>query len=165
MRRESCGTGKASTPKHRAAFSRRETFVTFKTAAALSVAILLAGCAQAVVGPLFQGDAKAPEDVVPIPVTPVNYQGWSCDQLYREALRIDGAIGATATHQPDTRRKSVVGKILHVLPISPLFDGIIDNPDPEFAHLTQQLAALDRVYQYKNCSVVTATLPEPPPID
>ena len=145
--------------------SRRETLVTFKTAAALSVALLLAGCAQAVVGPLFQGHSKAPEDIAPISFRPVNYQGWSCEQLYREALRIDGSISATATWQPPPRKKGVVAKVLHVLPIRTLFDGMVDDVDPEFAHLTQQLAALDRVYQYKNCSVVTATLPEPPPID
>ncbi len=139
--------------------------MTFKTAAALSVALLLAGCTQAVVGPLFQGQSKAPEDIAPISVTPVNYQGWSCDQLYREALRIDGAITATTTQQPDTRKKGVVAKVLHVLPIWTLFDGMADDVDPEFAYLTQQLAALDRVYQYKSCSVVTATFPEPPPLE
>jgi len=152
-------------PKPRAAFSRRETLVTFKTAAALSAAILLAGCAQAVVGPPFQGHSKAPEDIAPISVTPLNYKSWSCEQLYREALRIDIAITATATRQPHTRRKGVVGEILHHLPISTLFGRNVDDVDPEFAHLTKQLAALDWVYQYKNCSVVTATLPEPPPLD
>ena len=139
--------------------------MTFKTAAALSVAILLAGCAPAVVGPLFQGHSKAREDIAPISVTPVTYQGWSCEQLYREAIRIDGAITANATRQSHARRKGGVGKIMHILPISTLFDGNVDDVDPEFARLTEQLAALDRVYQYKNCSVVTATYPEPPPID
>ena len=150
MRRESCGRGKGLIPKPRAAFSRRETLVTFKTAAALSVAILLAGCAQ------------YPEDIAPISVTPVTYQGWSCEQLYREALRIDGAITAAVTRQPHARRKGVVGEILHSLPISTLFGR---NVDPEFARLKEQLGALDRVYLYKNCSVVTAELPVPPPID
>ena len=72
LRRESCGRGNGLIPKPRAAFSRRETLVTFKTAAALSVAILLAGCTQAVVGPLFQGHSKVPEDIAPISITPAN---------------------------------------------------------------------------------------------
>ncbi|MFY0611528.1 MAG: hypothetical protein JXQ99_08405 [Hyphomicrobiaceae bacterium] len=142
--------------------------MTFKTAAALSVAILLAGCAQAVDGPLFQSHSKAPKEIAPISVTSVDYQGWSCEQLYREALRIDVAITATATRQTDTRRTGLVRDILYDFPISTLFGrkvDNVDNVDPEFAHLTKQLAALDWVYQYKNCSVVTATLPEPPPID
>ena len=132
--------------------------MTFKTAAALSVAILLAGCAQAVVGPLYREHSKAPEDIAPIP--PVTYQGWSCEQLYRETLRIDGAIIAATPREARTHRKGVFGEILNRLPS--LYGR---NVDPESARLKEQLSALDRVYLYKNCSVETAAIPAAPPLD
>ena len=105
-------------------------------AASLIPAILISGC------------AKSPDSIAPAYTSPTAYNGWSCQQLAEENVRVSHALATASAQQNNARTGDIVGVALIGMPVSTLSG---DNIAPQIADLKGQRDALMRARLDRKC--------------
>jgi hypothetical protein len=115
--------------------------------ASVLAAVFLSGCAQ------------DPKDIAPSYVSPMAYQGYTCEQIGQEAQRVsDRAVQLTGTQaQKATNDKIAMGVSLIVFwPAVFLIKGDKETA-AELARLRGELDALDQASIAKHCGLTIKT--------
>lgn len=110
-----------------------------RTVSCLALIGLLAAC------------AAKPEDIQSAYISPTTYQGWSCQQLQAEAVRIDNALTRASALQTKARSNDTAGVILLGLPVSSLAGS---NVAPQIADLKGRKEVIEQTQVQRNCIVV-----------
>ena len=92
--------------------------------------------------------AKSPDSIAPSYVSEVGYQGWSCQQLGEEQLRLSQALAVASRQQEQARTTDTVGVILLGLPVGSLSG---DNIAPEIGRLKGEQEAVRKAMITKGC--------------
>lgn len=114
------------------------------SSAALAGIVALSACAQ------------APENIAPNVVSPVQYAGYSCQQLASEGQRISAQLAEYTGRQHNARSNdtATVTAAVIFLPIAGLF--AMGGPDfaPQIAQLRGEVTAIQSAAVAAGCSVV-----------
>lgn len=97
--------------------------------------------------------AQKPEAIQAAYVSPTSYQGWSCQQLQSEAVRVDAALMRASEQQEKARSNDTVGVIFLGLPVSSLSGG---NVATQIADLKGRKEVLEQTQIGRNCVVLRA---------
>lgn len=92
--------------------------------------------------------AASPKDIPPSYVSPVTYQGWTCDQLAAEGHRLAAATATASQRQEQARTNDTVGVLLLGLPVGSMSG---QNIAPEVGRLKGEHQALFRSAIEKRC--------------
>lgn len=114
-----------------------------KLIAAVATTALVAGC------------ATSPKDIAPVYVSPVLYQGLSCEQLAAEAARVSAAaaVATGAQEQQAGKDAAMVGVSLILFwPAAFLVGGDKGNA-AEIARLKGEMQAIEHANIQKNCGI------------
>lgn len=109
----------------------------------LAVAVLLAGC------------ATSPSNVAPTYVSPVVYQGFSCQQLAEEAQRVSSRASQAAGIQREKATRDTVAMTAAIVVFWPalfLVGGDQGNA-AELANLRGQMQAIEEASRAKGCNI------------
>ena len=111
--------------------------------ALLSVAVLLGGC------------ATSPKDIEASYVSPVPYQGMSCNQLRAEAARVSNAAAVATGRQSQQAGSDAAAMTVSMLIFWPaiFFVGGDKGNAVELANLKGQMQAIEQVNAEKNCGI------------
>src|SRR3982751_3369528 len=101
------------------------------------------------VGAVAAACAPTPESIQPSYVSEVPFQGWSCQQLGEEQLRLRAALATASAQQDKARTNDVVGVILIGLPVGSLSGQSIA---PEIARYKGEQEAVRRGIIRNNCA-------------
>ncbi|WP_304618679.1 hypothetical protein [Paracoccus sediminilitoris] len=105
----------------------------------------------AVAIPMISACAQKPEAIQAAYVSPTSYQGWSCQQLQSEAVRVDNALMRASEQQEKARSNDTVGVIFLGLPVSSLSGG---NVATQIADLKGRKEVLEQTQISRNCIVM-----------
>lgn len=111
------------------------------------------------VGALIAGCAAKPESIQAAYVSPTTYQGWSCQQLQAEAVRVDNALARASAQQEKARSDDTAGVIFLGLPVSSLSGG---NVAPQIADLKGRKEVIEQTQIQRNCIIVRPKPAETP---
>lgn len=101
--------------------------------------------------------AQKPEDIMASYISPTTYQGWNCQQLQAEAVRVDNAISRASAQQLKARSDDTAGVILLGLPVSSLSGG---NVAAQIADLKGRKEVIEQTQISSKCVIIKAsTLP------
>lgn len=100
--------------------------------------------------------AQKPESIQSAYVSPSTYQGWSCQQLQSEAVRVDNALVRASTQQEKARSNDTAGVIFLGLPVSSLSGG---NVAPQIADLKGHKDVIEQTQIAKKCVVYKTATP------
>ena len=105
------------------------------------------------------GCAQKPENIQSAYVSPTTYNGWSCQQLQAEAVRIDNALARASAQQEKARSNDTAGVIFLGLPVSSLSGG---NVAPQIADLKGHKEVIEQTQIQRNCIIVRTKTAEQP---
>ncbi|WP_084621060.1 hypothetical protein [Paracoccus aminophilus] len=106
---------------------------------------------------ILSGCAQKPEAIQSAYVSPSTYQGWSCQQLQSEAIRIDNALARASNQQEKARSNDTVGVIFLGLPVSSLSGG---NVAPQIADLKGRKEVIEQTQISQKCIVLRKAEPK-----
>ena len=103
----------------------------------------------AITAALLCACAKSPESIAPSYVSPVAYEGYSCEQLRQEYSRVYAALATASKQQQQARNGDTVGGILLGLPVSSMSGEAIA---PEVARLKGEKQTIEQAMISRPCT-------------
>src|SRR5262249_29165260 len=95
------------------------------------------------------GCAKSPGSIQPAYMSPVAYAGLSCNQLKKEAARVQHALTEASMQQEETSDNDAAGILLIGMPVAS-FSG--ENIATQIAALKGEIEAVQRASLEKKCA-------------
>jgi hypothetical protein len=104
---------------------------------------------------LLAGCATNPKDIAPAYVSPIAYQGLTCDQLAQEAQRVSYAAATATGRQNDQSGRDAVATTVGVVLFWPalFFIGGDKGNAAEIARLKGEMQAIEQANIAKNCGI------------
>lgn len=104
---------------------------------------------------MLAGCATSPKDIAPAYVSPILYQGLSCDQLAQEAARVSSAAAQASGAQEAQASKDTAMTAIGVVLFWPslFFIGGDKQNAAEIARLKGEMQAIEAANIQKNCGM------------
>jgi hypothetical protein len=98
---------------------------------------------------ILAGCAASPESIGPAYVSPMNFRGWTCEQLAEEGQRLYSALQVASEKQRQAQNTDTIGVLLVGLPLGSMTG---QGVAPEISRVRGEHEALYRVAVEKGCA-------------